>query len=331
MTIDQTNDPGFGTLVAVARRFPVLQEMAKTAELDENEFADLPASAFAWESRRKFPIHNKAHTAISLGYRKVASAVPSEVDEKLKKAAAAYGIDTAVFDEPEEVKVASEEFFLLESGRFRVASKEDVEYAEQALIRKYAQLTPQERAEAFTNLGKVASHFEVSLQPSTQKLAGFTVTSTRQLVDWVEARKAAAENLQSNVASAYDKLASAYKGASPFIIDRPTQMKLASLINELDEQSGVNKYYGKSLPDPLQTVFNTEKVAADQIMIGSLMIDRAKLAGLPLSFWQSLLGDDVAKEISTDGEPDIDKLAPILPTLPQDLAIVAQRQLAHLA
>lgn len=331
MTIDQTNDPGFGTLMAVARRFPGLQEMAKTAELDESEFADLPTSAFAWESRRQFPIHNKAHTAISLGYRKVASAVPLEVDEKLKKAAAAYGIDTAVFDEPEEVKVASDEFFLLESGRFRVASKEDVEYAEKALLRKFAQLTPQERAEAFSNLGKVASHFEVPLQPSTQKLAGFTITSTRQLVDWVEARQAAAENLKSGVASAYAKLASSYKGAPPFITDRPTQMKLASLINELDEQAGVGKYYGKSLPDPLQTVFNTEKLAADQIMIGSLMIDKSKLAALPLSFWQSLLGDDVAKEISTDGEPDIDKLAPLLPTLPQDLAIVAQRQLAHLA
>ncbi len=331
MTIDQTNDPGFGTLVAVARRFPGLQEMAKTAELDESEYADLPASAFAWESRRKFPIHNKAHAAISLGYRKVASAVPSEVDEKLKKAAMAYGIDTSVFEEPEEVKTASNEFFLLENGRFRVASKEDVEYAEKALLRKYAQLTPQERAEAFTNLGKVASHFEVPLQPSTQKLAGFTVTSTQKLVDWVEARQAAAEQLEAAAAGAYAKLASAYKGSSPYIADRPTQVKLAALLDELDTQTGVNQYYGKSLPDPLQTVFNTEKIAADQIMIGSLMIDKAKLAGLPLSFWQSLLGDDVAKEISTDGEPDIDKIAPILPTLPQDLAIVAQRQLAHLA
>lgn len=305
--------------------------MAKTAELDENEFTDLPASAFAWESRRKFPVHNKAHTAISLGYRKVASAVPLEVDEKLKKAAAAYGIDVSMFDEPEEVKVASDEFFLLESGRFRVASKDDVEYAEKALLRKYAQLTPQERAEAFTNLGKVASHFEVPLQPSTQKLAGFTVTSTQALVDWVEARQAAAEQLESSSASAYAKLAAAYKGGSPYITDRPTQVKLAALLDELDTQAGVDRYYGQSIPDPLQTVFNTEKVAADQVMIGSLMIDKAKLSGLPLSFWESLLGDDVAKEISTDGEPDIDKIAPILPTLPQDLAIVAQRQLAHLA
>lgn len=330
MAIDQTNDPGFGTLCAVTKRFPVLKEMAKTAELDAGEFKDLPNTAFAWETRRKFPIHNREHTAISLGYRKVASAIPAEVDEKLTKAAVAYGIDTQVFDVPEQVKVASEEFFLLGS-RFRVTSKEEVKNAEAALLRKYATLSPQDRAEAFVNLGKVAQHFEVPLQSSTQKLAGITITSTKVMQDWIEARKMAAENLQSTVANAYEKLARAYDDADPYIQDRTVQTKLAALIDELDQKSGVHQYYGKSLPDPLQTVFNTNKLATGQVMIGSLMIDKDKLAALPLSFWESLLGDDVAKEIATDGEPDMDKLAPILPTLPQDLTIVAQKQLAHLA
>lgn len=328
--IDQTSDPGFGTLCAVTKRFPALKEMAKTAELDASEFAGLPNTAFAWETRRKFPIHSKEHTAISLGYRKVASAIPAEVDEKLKKAATAYGIDIQVFNAPEIVKTASEEFFLLGS-RFRVTSKEEVKYAETALLRKYASLSPQDRAEAFINLGKVAQHFEVPLQSSTQKLAGFTITSTRIMKDWVEARKVAAENLKSSVASAYEKLARAYDGADAYITDKSVQVKLAALIEELDQQSGVQQYYGKSLLDPLQTVFNTDKVATSQVMIGSLMLDKDKLAALPLSFWESLLGDDIAKEIATDGEPDIDKLMPILPTLPKDLTIVAQKQLAHLA
>lgn len=330
MTIDQTNDPGFGTLCAVTKRFPALEEMAKTAELGAEEFKDLPNTAFAWETRRKFPIHSKEHTAISLGYRKVASAVPAEVDDKLTKAAAAYGIDTQVFDTPEQVKVASEEFFLL-GGRFRVTSKDEVKYAENALLRKYATLSPQDRAEAFINLGKVAEHFEVPLQPSTQKLAGFTITSTKVMKDWIEARKMAAENLKSTVVGAYEKLARAYDRVDPYITDRSVQLKLAALIDELDQESGVHQFYGKSMLTPLETVFNTDKVATGQIMIGSLMLDKDKLAALPMSFWESLLGDDVAKEIATDGEPDIDKLAPILPTLPQDLTIVAQKQLAHLA
>ena len=330
MIKDQTNDPGFGTLCAVTKRFPALKEMAKTAELDASEFTDLPNTAFAWETRRKFPIHNREHTAISLGYRKIASAIPAEVDEKLKKAAEVYGVDTTVFDTPEIVKTASEEFFLL-GGRFRVTSAEEVPYAEKALLRKYASLSPQDRAEAFVNLGKVAQHFEVPLQPSTQKLAGFTITSTQVMKDWVEARKVAAESLKSSVAGAYEKLARSYDGADAYITDKSVQVKLASLIDELDQQSGVQQYYGKSLLDPIQTVFNTDKVATGQVMIGSLMLDKDKVAALPLSFWESLLGDDIAKEISTDGEPDIDKLMPILPTLPKDLTIVAQKQLAHLA
>jgi hypothetical protein len=329
--VDQTNDPGFGTLQAVAKRFPELTEMSKTAELDSSEFEELPSAAFAWETRRQFPIHNKEHTAISLGYRKLASAVPAEVDEKLRKAAVAYDIDLTMFDEPVAVKTASEEFFLLESGRFRVASSEDVTYAEDALLRKYASLSPQDRAEAFVNLGKVAQHYGVSLKPSTEKLAGFTMTSTRLLRDWVEARKEAASILESSVKTAYEKLAHELGGPDRLISDRGDQVKLASLVSELDEKSGVNQFYGESIPDPIQTVYNTTKKASDMVQIGSLMIDKAKLAALPMSFWESLLGDDVAKEIATNGDPDIDKLAPMLPTLPADLAIVAQKQLAHLA
>jgi len=330
--VDQTNDPGYGTLQSVVKRFPILKEMSKTAELDESEFEALPPHAFAWETRRQFPIHNREHTAISLGYRKLASAVPAEVDAKLAKAAAAYEIDTNVFDTPVEVeKVASQEFFLLDTGRFRVASPGDVKYAEEVLLQKYASLSPKERAEAFVNLGKVAKHFEVSLQPSTEKLAAFTMTSTRVLKDWIDARAAAADNLQSAVKTAYEKLASEFGGPDRLIDDHAYQVKLAGLVNELDEKSGVDQYYGKSIPDPIQTVFNTTKKAADMVRIGSLMIDKQKLAALPMSFWKSLLGDDVAKEIETDGDPDIEKLAPLLPTLPADLTIVAQKQLAHLA
>lgn len=329
--VDQTNDPGFGTLQSVAKRFPVLKEMSKTAELDSSEFEELPSAAFAWETRRQFPIHNKEHTAISLGYRKLASAIPAEVDEKLHKAAAAYDIDLTIFEEPVEVKTASEEFFLLESGRFRIASPEDVRFAEDALLRKYASLTPQDRAEAFVNLGKVAKHYEVPLRPSTEKLAGFTMTSSKVLKDWVDARSAAAGTLGSSIKLAYDRLSEELAGPDRLIMEGGDQLKLARMLNELDEKAGVDQFYGKSIPDPIQSVYNTTKKAADMISIGSLLLDKNKVAALPLSFWESLLGDDVAKEIATDGEPDIDKLAPLLPTLPADLTIVAQKQLAHLA
>ena len=60
-----------------------------------------------------------------------------------------------------------------------------------------------------------------------------------------------------------------------------------------------------------------------------MMIDKNKLAALPLSFWEDLLGPDVAKEISPDGQTvDANILAQLLPTLPADTMAVAQRQLA---
>jgi len=329
--IDQTSDAGFATLRTLADMFPQLEELAKTAELDPGEFETLPDSAFAWPEARRLPIHNREHTAISLAYEKVATELPKYAHHALQQAAVAYGLDAAVFDRPLRlVKTASTpEFWLLPSHqRFRVTSSEDVKLAEQALQARSKDLPPNERAEAMINLEKAATFFGVSLTPSTKKIAGFTLTNTRTLRDWLQARQEAAEKVGSDLSATYGELAQQFNGVNTHISNRDYQVKLASAIDALDQKSGVSKFYGKSLLDPIETVWNTSKLAADTIDVNGVMLDKSMLASLPITFWQDVIGPDMAQEIAPSGQVDPELLAQIIPTLPADLKSVLVTQLS---
>lgn len=327
---DQTSDAGFATLRVVVDRYPELKTMAKTANLDESEFTDLPDESFAWPGIRRFPIHNPQHAALSYGYSKLASVLPSDVQETLEKAADLYQIDRTVFEPPVEVvKVASEGQFLLpEKRRFRVDSPEVVPEAERVYHEKYAELSVSERAEAGFRLMKIAQEFSVELRPETQKLAGFTITSTRILRDWIGARHAAATKLGSDLAGVFDTIDEEFKNADAYIADRDYQLKIAKVLHELDKKAGLTHHYGKRLPDPIQTVFNTNENPDDFFKFGSALQNKTLLATLPLSFWQDTLGPDVAKEIAPNGQVDVGLLEQILPTLPADLKAAIDTQLA---
>ena len=267
-----------------------------------------------------------------MGYRKTASAVPSEVDAMLEKAAAVYEIDPSVFETSGAEKTASEERYVFpEKKRFLVKTASDIKLAEERIRECYTQLTIEDRAEGLFRLTKLAEEFGVSLHPSTVKLAGFTLTSTRKLRDWIDARKEATRG--QVFSAAYEKLSASLEGVAPEFHDREVQVKIAGALHELDREAGLTRLYGKKLPDPIQTVFNSEKLASDTLELGTgMMLNKQKLAALPLSFWSDLLGPSVAREISSDGETvNPEALMQLLPTLPDDIKAIAQKQLAAYA
>ena len=327
--IDQTNDPGYARLRVMLGQFPEMREMVKTADVGPEEFQALPDSAFAWPGRRQFPIHTREHAAMSLGYRKFASAVPQEVDAMLLKAAAVYDIDTKIFDKTTTKQASADQYLLPEKQRYKVASAQDVQLAEKVLHEKYAQLSIDDRTQAFYRLCKLAEQYNVKLSPATHKLAGFTITSTKTLKDWIDARKVAAEKLGSNLSDAYEKMAGMFEKTEPFLKDRPYQLKLAAALAQLDRASGVEKFYGKSILDPVRTVFNMDKLASEHVKIGTGMLANTQfLSSLPLSFWEDALGPEIAQEIAPTGVVDISLLEQVLPTLPADIKATVQTQLA---
>lgn len=327
-TYDQTCDPGYSYLRTLVARYPKLGEFTKTANIDEGEFSQLPDTAFAWPSERRYPIHTKEHTALSIGYRKLAAQkVPIEVDRTLEKAAHIYEIVDALYAEATEKKALSASYIFPEKQRFMVKSAEDVKLAEQRLRELYTQLSVEDRAEGFQRLRKYARELGVALHPSTEKLAGFTLTSTQRLRDWLDARQ---EVTRGQVFSeAFEKISSTLDGVAPEFKDEEIQIDLVKAIHKLDKEAGLEKLYGKKLPDPIQTVFNTEKRAEDTVEIGTgFLTDKDRLSSVPLSFWEDVLGEDVVSEISQDNETvDPNMLMQILPTLPNDLKAIVQRQL----
>lgn len=328
--IDQYRDHLYSQLVLAKDTHPAAVEMLKQAdfEVKEGEFESLPDDAFAWPAERAFPIHTKAATIASRLYRSKCAAVPVEVDKALAAACDIFQVPETVFERP---KVASappnpDDYLLPSMLRLRVKCAEDVKVAEQKLLDGYQKLSIEHRAEACSRLIEKAAQHHVTLDPLMHRLAGYTVSSTRALIDWVEARKeAAAQPMHKN---AFAKLASALREQPEELWDRPALVKIADAIDDLDRRAGLQKHYDRKLLDPMQTVFNTDKVASAGVELGGRIVPFARLASFDAKFYGDLLGDEFVREAS-DGRGGVDpqKMATIIETLPRDMKGMLARQM----
>jgi hypothetical protein len=314
------------------KEYPGLYEFAKTAEMGAEGFKQLSDTAFAWPGARRFPVHTPEHTALSMAYLKVAEAqVPSDVMANMVKAASVHQIDPQIFAVEKTAAAPSPEgdYLVPDKQRYLVRSASDVELAESIFFEKFAQFSVEDRTQMAQGLVRTAKQHEVSLHPSTYKLACLTMTSTQIFKDWMGARKEAATRLNSPaVAEAFDKLGQAFSNTEPYLTDHAAQVKLASTVHQLDKQAGLVGQYDQTLLDPLQTVFNTDHRASDFVKVGNVLQDKTLLASLPLTFWEDALGPDIVAEIAPNGQLDPEALAQILPTLPQDLKNTLTTQLA---
>lgn len=327
--VDQYSDPAYGTLLKQVSRMPGLEEFVKSASLESKEAEELPESAFAWPEARKFPVHTPEHAALSYAYAKVASVLPAGVETRIKQALEVYGVPEALF---EETKVAaaidSEDDFLIPDLKlFRVKSAAEVKQAEQKLLANLSKLDLEHRAIACGNLVKKADEHQVQLHPAVMKLAGFVVSSTKMAQDYLEARVNALPESAKTYKLAYQTLADGLKGRGAELRNRDGLLKLAGAIADLDEQSGLDRHYDRRLPDALQTVFNTEKIASETVDLGGVMVPTSKLASLPASFWEDLGGAELSNELAPGGHVDQSKLATVLETLPLDLKLILRKHL----
>ena len=102
-------------------------------------------------------------------------------------------------------------------------------------------------------------------------------------------------------------------------LDRDDLIKLANTIGELDNMAGFNKYYGRTLPDPIATVFNTKIAMQPMLDLAGTSVPVEKLLSIPAETYGDILGSDIVEEISKDGEVLPDSLTEILDTLPIDM------------
>ena len=300
---------------------PKLASAAMNVDVDREVLASLPDSAFAWPEKRAFPIHDPGHTLLSRIYREGVPNVPAYVDIALKQASEVYGVDESSFERPKVAAAEeSEDAFLLpQHRRLRVTEASHVKVAEEKLLTEGKNLSVVSRALAATRLVEKAAYYNVDVASATLKMAGMTMTDTRELATWLEAR---AEASPIEYKESFQKLAAAVHGLPNTLSDRDTQVRLAETIQSLDEMAGLSRHYGRKLPDPLHTVFNTDKRASfgSGATLAGRFMSLERLASYDKDFYSDVLGPDIVREASdAAGTMDPTKLAQILETLPVDM------------
>lgn len=246
---------------------------------------------------------------------------PAHVGRSLKEALDVYGIPDELFA---SVKTAEAEprddpdaFLLPDIRRIPVTRPEHVKTAEDKLLAQGSRLSPGHRMLAGARLVEKAAFHGVRVSDETRRMAGLVATSTTRLADWLEAREGAAPE---TCRPGYAKLASEVRRMPGELRDREVQVRLATAIEALDELAGLTPQWGRRLPDPLDTVFNTTKSAGPGVTLAGRFIPMERMAAYPASFYSDALGPDFVRE-ATDagGHLDVEKLAQVLGTLPVDM------------
>jgi len=324
--VDQYHgDPLYTQLHVLMRDYPRARDMVKQADFENAKLAvqRLPSSAFAWEDERRYPVHTREDTIASLFYRsKCASSVPPQVDEKLTTAAQIYNIDRGIFAAQKVAHDAPRHYALEEEKKLPVNSAVQVKKAEEVLLQDYSVLPLEKRAEAFQNLYFAARRFHVQLEPTSLKMAGVTGSTPQVTAEWIRARSAAAQEPAHQ--EAYEKLASAVDRMPTYVSDRKALVKLATTLATLDQHAGLSKYYDKKLPDPLLSVFNTEKLAEESVDVAGASVPVSALMQLPPDVWAQV----DAPEFADLSQGDPSAFAQAFATLPLDVKVALK---AHVA
>lgn len=317
--MDQFSDPVMAHLVRRVAGRPKLAAAIQDIDVDTAERDTLPDHAFAWPEKRAFPVHTREHAMLSRAYREDLPDVPPHVDRALKEACDVYGVDEGLYAR-EKVAAApapADDFLLPDIRRLRVTEAGHVKEAAERLRVEGRRLSIPHRALASVRLVEKAAFFGVGVRPEIHKMAGMVVTERQALIDWLEARREAAPTPYK---ASYDKLAAEARRLPAELRDRAQQVKLAEAIQEIDELSGLDRHYDRRLPDPLMTVFNTEKVAGPGVTLAGRFVPMDRVASYPSTFYSDVLGPDIVRE-AADGTGGMDpvRLAAVLETLPVDM------------
>jgi len=241
------------------------------------------------------------------------ASIPDSVKVQCDKALEIYGVNLDL-----TVKTAA-----APSPRGR--SSTEIKQTADALVANNRVIGTEEKAKLAGALVKEAVNMGVTLPSLVLKAAGTTMTNSARLKDWIEARKEATED--PLMKEAFEKLAQVVSTQPGLIGERNELLKLADVIAELDVAAGLERYYGKRLPDPLESVFNTEKIADDMIDLAGRQVPLQEMLQIDPEVYKDVFGENVSEEFITGEEIDPGMLKVILATVPLDLQRALSAQL----
>jgi hypothetical protein len=252
--------------------------------------------------------------------------VPEDVVKTCDKALEIYGITLHLQEKTAAVAEPHADSYLLpDKKRFLVQSREHVKMAEEALDINKRNLSTVERTQACVNLTKQAAFLGVAPGVDTLRNAGLVMSDTRVLRDWVDARSEATQ--EPVVKEAFEKLSNALAASPRLVGDREELVKVANVLEELDNAAGIQHLYGTRLPDPVQSVFNTDKLADELLDVAGRQVPLETMLQIDPEVYRDVFGADLANEFIDGDVIDPEQLKVILPTVPLDLQKVLVSQL----
>jgi hypothetical protein len=297
-------------LPTLIREFTVVPAFYKEADLTSFR----PASCYADTYNQEYPIDSPANAVISKAYATKTAGVPRHVEQRIDKALDIFGVPTP---RPLTVKSAGPKeenviYLLPEHKKYPIKTAADIPEADRTINRVHRRLSTKSLAQASSVLVKVAAANGREVSDNIMRWAGLKMCDVEKTADWLDARGSVSNR------DVFSKLAEKIRGREGPKTRRDL-VKLASAIGDLDSKFNLEKFYGRTLPNPLDTVFSSKEAMANTVDLGSKQVNIGKLMSLPVDFYSDVLGEDIAEEISTDGELDKEKLLTILPTLPSDM------------
>lgn len=326
--IDQISDRNHQILNALVHDFQEELEHTKTASLAEEDNEKRADAAFAWPEERLFPIDTPEQASLSRLYMTKQASVPKKVIARCEAALDIYGIDldlSSQTKEASEVKQTEnlDDYLLPDHKRYRVTNPEEVKIAAEVFVQNRRVMLPETKATMARRLVKKAEEHHVTLPTTVLRHAGVTVCDTKGLKEAMEVRAhLAADDCQE----AYTKLAAAIDSLPAEMQPDYELATFAGRLQEIDKLAGLDREYDRKISNPVETVFNTDKVAQETLPLARRDYPLEVLLAVDPDVYRDAFGEDLADEFIEGDQIDPKALRVILPTVPLDLqqALVAQ-------
>lgn len=317
--LDQNTDTTLHILYDIIRENPGIKAHVKTASIGEDVRWGLPASCFADTDNRLYPIHTRADAILSKSYATKVANIAPHILNSIDNALDMFSVPTSLFASTEKVASSKpkEKTYILPSRKaLSITSSSDIKLAEERFLAIKSKLDASEQSEGAVRLIKAASVLGGSVSQDTLQLAGATRSDLDKAADWVEARVHVSKTpVQAEI---YSKVAGALRLATS--ATRDDLVKVAGLLDELDTLNEVKHLYGKYLPTPTSTIFNTKVAMHDCVYINGKELPLSKLQSMDPKVFGDIVGDDIVPEISDNsGNIDVEKFSEIVDTLPKDM------------
>lgn len=334
IVVDQFSDSRYEVLLELAQEHP--DEVSRIKEANIEDPSQLPASAFAWPEAGLFPIHDPRQAVLSKLYAvKQASHVPEDVMRRIDTALELYGENVDIESEDIE-KTASQN--ASDTRNYLLPSIEKLAFDQpahagpvaHALLSQSGQLTAATLAEAATNFVKTAAEMNLSadaIPARMWKLAGCTTCDAGVLLDWIEARAVCCVGEKRAM---FDAIAEQVRQNFPsngVIDDRNELVKLATALAEADQFAGIEYMHDRRIPNPLESVFNMDKLATQTVELAGRKFPLDQLLAVSPETYEEILGEDVMEHAKVGADVAPDQFASLLETLPLDLQRLLATQL----